>query len=280
MRAPEVKLGQTVANGIAPSMFALIDRGVGRRPELANELNGKVVIRFREEIAPVRITFGRRVIRIEDGDMRNPDLTVTGSLPHIVQLTVTPMGRFGIPDFRDSRGRAALLRVASGRVRLGGDLDAGAQAAGDDGRAGAGRPAPRRSARTDAATRAQSRRRRLDRRPDLGRFGEVARQRHQEPHAEPGRPLADVLPARRPTPCPRCRGGPTACRRRTPRGTSPRRSSRPRASPPRWSGRRRCPWSAPCTRGGAAVARPARRSRDAAASTCAVRASSFEISAA
>ena len=47
---------------------------------------------------------------------------MTGSLPHIVQLTVTPMGRFGIPDFRNSRGRAALLRVASGRVRLGGDL--------------------------------------------------------------------------------------------------------------------------------------------------------------
>ena len=61
------------------------------------------------------------MIRVEDGDLRNPDLVVTGSLPHVVQLTVTPMVRFGIPDFRDSRGRAALLRVASGRVRLGGD---------------------------------------------------------------------------------------------------------------------------------------------------------------
>ena len=80
------------------------------------------MIRFRDEIAPVRISFGRRVIRVEDGDLRSPDLVVTGSLPHVVQLTVTPMVRFGIPDFRDSRGRAALLRVASGRVRLGGDL--------------------------------------------------------------------------------------------------------------------------------------------------------------
>ena len=121
-RTPEVRLGQTVANGIAPSMFALLDRGVHRRPELAGQLQGKVVIRFRDEIAPVRISFGRRVIRVEDGDLRNPDLVVTGSLPHVVQLTVTPMVRFGIPDFRDSRGRAALLRVASGRVRLGGDL--------------------------------------------------------------------------------------------------------------------------------------------------------------
>ena len=119
---PEVKLGQTVSNGIAPSMYALIDRGVRRRPEVASALRGKVVIRFREDIAPVRISFGSRVIRVEDGDLRSADLTVTGRLPHVVQLTITPMVRFGIPDFRDSRGRAALFRVASGRVRLGGDL--------------------------------------------------------------------------------------------------------------------------------------------------------------
>jgi hypothetical protein len=121
-RTPEVKLGQTVANGIAPSMFALLDRGVQRRPDIARGLQGRIVIRFREDICPVRITFGRRVIRVEDGDLRTADLVVTGSLPHVVQLTITPMVRFGIPDFRDSRGRAALLRVASGRVRFGGDL--------------------------------------------------------------------------------------------------------------------------------------------------------------
>jgi hypothetical protein len=121
-RTPEVRLGQTIANGIAPSMFALLDRGVQRRPDIARELQGKVVIRFRDEIAPVRISFGRRVIRVEDGDLRSADLVVTGTLPHVVQLTVTPMVRWGIPDFRDSRGRAALLRVASGRVRLGGDM--------------------------------------------------------------------------------------------------------------------------------------------------------------
>ena len=39
--------------------------------------------------------------------------------------------------------------------------------------------------------------------------------------------------ARCPRRCRRCRGGPTACRRRTPRGTSRRRSSPPCASPPR-----------------------------------------------
>jgi hypothetical protein len=121
-RKPEVKLGQTVSNGIAPSMFALLDRGVARRPDLAAELRGKVVIRFKDDVAPVRISFGRRVIRVEDGDLRSADLTVTGTLPHVVQLTITPMGRFGVPDFRDARGRAAILRVATGRVRLRGDI--------------------------------------------------------------------------------------------------------------------------------------------------------------
>jgi hypothetical protein len=120
--APQVKLGRTVSNGIAPSMFALIERGVSRRPDLARVLSGKVVIRFREEIAPVRITFDHGAIRVEDGDSDRSDLLVTGSLPHVVQLTVTPMTRLGIPDFRDVRGRAALLRVAFGRVRLRGDL--------------------------------------------------------------------------------------------------------------------------------------------------------------
>jgi hypothetical protein len=152
-RAPEVRLGQTVANGIAPSMFALLDRGVHRRPRLAGELRGKVVIRFREEIAPVRISFGQRVIKVEDGDLERADLVVTGSLPHVVQLTVTPMTRLGIPDFRDSRGRAALLRVAFGRVRLGGDLalarrmlEMMAVPAPDGPHRGRGRPVPRRAA--------------------------------------------------------------------------------------------------------------------------------------
>ena len=120
-RTPEVKLGQTVSNGIAPSMFALLDRGVQRRPDLARQLYGKVAIRFTEDIAPVRISFGRRVVKVEDGDLRRADLVVSGSLPHVVQLTITPM-RMGIPDLRHARGRAALLRVAFGRVRLRGDL--------------------------------------------------------------------------------------------------------------------------------------------------------------
>lgn len=118
---PRVELGETRSDGIAPSMFAMLERGVGRNPSLAAELRGTVAIRFDEEIAPLRITMDGTVIRVEDGDLRAPDVTVSGRLAHVVQLTITPM-RLGLPDPRDSRGRAALMRVASRRVRINGDF--------------------------------------------------------------------------------------------------------------------------------------------------------------
>lgn len=118
--APEVRLGRTHRDGIGASIFALIERGVERRPDVAAQLQGRVVLRFREPFVPTRITFGKRVIRVEDGDFRNADLIVTGRLPDIVLLTTAPL-RMGLPDPMDPRGRVALQKIAAGRVRLGGD---------------------------------------------------------------------------------------------------------------------------------------------------------------
>jgi hypothetical protein len=119
-RPPEVRLGRIHRNGIAPSLFALLDRGAGKRPGLAASLRGRVVLRFSEGYVPVRVTFGRRVIRVEDGDLRRPDLTISGRLPDIVHLTMAPL-RMGVPDPADRRGRAALLNLALRRVRVAGD---------------------------------------------------------------------------------------------------------------------------------------------------------------
>ena len=47
----------------------------------------------------------------------------------------------------------------------------------------------------------------------------------EQPHAEPGGPVARRTRGRRPRRFRRCRGGPTACRPRTPRGRTPRRSA-------------------------------------------------------
>ena len=87
-------------------------------------MRGRVVFRFSEEFSPLRISFRPRSVVVEDGDLRKPDLVITGRLPDIVHFATVPTlsGRLhGVPDPRRPRGRAALGRIASGRVRLDGD---------------------------------------------------------------------------------------------------------------------------------------------------------------
>jgi hypothetical protein len=113
-----------VENGVAPSIFGLIERGIAREPELAAAMRGRVVFRFTEDFSPLRIQFKARSVVVEDGDSRKPDLVITGRLPDIVHFATVPTlrGRLhGVPDPRRPRGRRALGRIASGRVRIEGD---------------------------------------------------------------------------------------------------------------------------------------------------------------
>jgi hypothetical protein len=113
-----------VENGVAPSILGLIERGVEREPELVAGMRGRVVFRFAEDFSPLRIAFRPRSVVIEDGDLRKPDLVIAGRLPDIVHMATVPTlrGRLGgLPDPRRRRGRAALGRLASGRVRIDGD---------------------------------------------------------------------------------------------------------------------------------------------------------------
>jgi hypothetical protein len=123
-RAPRVRLGRMVEDGVAPSILGLIERGIAREPGLAAEMRGRVVFRFSEDFSPLRVSFKPRTVVIEDGDLRKPDLVISGRLPDIVHFATVPtLGGplHGVPDPRESRGRAALGRLASGRVRLDGD---------------------------------------------------------------------------------------------------------------------------------------------------------------
>jgi hypothetical protein len=119
-----VRLGRMVEDGVAPAIFGVIERGVTRDPALASSMRGRVVFRFREDFSPLRIAFRPRSVLVEDGDLRKPDLAISGSLPDIVHFATVPTlrGRFhGLPDPRRARGRAALGRLANGRVRIEGD---------------------------------------------------------------------------------------------------------------------------------------------------------------
>jgi len=116
---PRVRLGELAEGGIAPSIFALVEHGVDKRPELATQTIGEVELRFDEGYPPVRIEFAGQEILVEDGPGR-PDLVVSGSMPDIVHLTATPLVG-GVPSPTSGRGRAALARMARGRVKLEGD---------------------------------------------------------------------------------------------------------------------------------------------------------------
>jgi hypothetical protein len=121
---PRVRLGRMVEDGVAPSLFGLIERGIAREPALAAQMRGRVVFRFTEGFSPLRITFRARSVVVEDGDSRRPDLVIEGSLPDIVHFATVPTlrGRLhGVPDPRQPSGRKALRRIANGRVRIEGN---------------------------------------------------------------------------------------------------------------------------------------------------------------
>ena len=117
---PEVRLGKTDPNGVSPSMYGLLERGVMLRPEVAGEIRGRVVFRFTDSLAPLRVTFADDHMTVEDGDLHDPDLTIVGTLPDVIHFVATPLVG-GIPNPARIRGLVAIARVARRRVRIEGD---------------------------------------------------------------------------------------------------------------------------------------------------------------
>ena len=120
-----IRLGPVGADSVTPTVYGLIERGVALRPELAASMRFTVVIRFHEAYAPVRIAFGGSEHGIEVGDAidaeRAYDLEISGRLPDIVALISAPL-LGGLPKPTSPRGRAALARLADGRVEFDGPL--------------------------------------------------------------------------------------------------------------------------------------------------------------
>jgi hypothetical protein len=121
VRPPQVRLGAIVTGGVAPAIMAIIERGVRRRPALANTIQAEIEINLGEGYPPIRIAFGERVVLVEDGSAVAPELKVNGALPDLISLLITPTVG-GLPSPINARGRAALGMVAVGRVRIEGRL--------------------------------------------------------------------------------------------------------------------------------------------------------------
>jgi hypothetical protein len=119
--APEVRLGTLADGGLAPAIMAIVERGVIRRPDEARALGIEVELRMEESYPPVRIVFEADLVLVEDGPGRSPALQISGALPDLVALLVTPLVG-GVPSPMNARGRAALGMLASRRVRIQGGL--------------------------------------------------------------------------------------------------------------------------------------------------------------
>jgi len=119
--AVQVKLGAIEPGGVAPAIMAIVDRGVQRRPELAEGLHAEIELNVEDRYPPVRIVFGKEAVRVEDGAAEAPDLRVSGTLPDLVSLMVAPLVG-GVPNPMAAKGRAALGMVALRRVKVEGRL--------------------------------------------------------------------------------------------------------------------------------------------------------------
>ena len=119
--APAIRLGRTLRGGIAPSIYALVERGVLKRPDQAAVVHGRVQLRFRDDHPPVGMVFEGGQIEVFDGEVERVNLTVTAGLADVVLLTTAPL-RMGMPSPVNARGRAVLQKMARGEIRLWGDL--------------------------------------------------------------------------------------------------------------------------------------------------------------
>ena len=119
--SPRSASAATLRGGIAPSIYALVERGVLKRPEQASAVRGRVQLRFRDEHPPVAMVFGAGRIEVFDGEVERANLTVTAGLADVVLLTTAPL-RMGMPSPANARGRAVLQKMARGEIRLSGDL--------------------------------------------------------------------------------------------------------------------------------------------------------------
>jgi len=125
---PEVRLGALGPDSLAPAVLALVRAGAHRDPRAARDLRGVVLLRFLEGFPSVRIDFAGDHVTVADHDVLEPsarvDLEVSGRLPDVLLLVSVPQAA-GLPLPSGPRGRAAVARLADGRVELDGPVPLG-----------------------------------------------------------------------------------------------------------------------------------------------------------
>lgn len=122
MAALRVELGEVGDRSVAATVYGLVDRGVRLRPALAAEMAGSVRMTFAEGFAPVRVRFGGgKAVVGDDRSTEAVDLEVQAALTDFVLCVSAPLTG-GVPRPTSRVGRAALARIADGRVDFVGSI--------------------------------------------------------------------------------------------------------------------------------------------------------------
>jgi len=125
--APVVVLGHVSEDSIAANLYVIVAHGVRHRPEQAAAMRASVVLRFLDGYAPVRIDFRGDEVEVGDdveGSDRACDLEVVGRMGDVTALIAAPLAG-GLPKPTSRAGRAALARLADGRVEFDGPFALG-----------------------------------------------------------------------------------------------------------------------------------------------------------
>jgi hypothetical protein len=124
---PTVLLGEVSEDSIAANIYVIVAHGVRHRPERAVAMNASIVLRFLDGYAPVRIDFRGDEVEVgddpDDSD-RAHDLEVIGRMGDVTALIAAPLAG-GLPKPTTRAGRAALARLADGRVEFEGPFALG-----------------------------------------------------------------------------------------------------------------------------------------------------------
>ena len=119
-----VELREVGDRSVAATVFGLVERGVQLRPQVAAAMEGKIRIVFAEDYAPVLLVFGADRIDVGDDAGGEVDLEVQAGLTDLVLCVSAPLTG-GVPKPTSKAGRAALARMADGRVDFVGKLGLG-----------------------------------------------------------------------------------------------------------------------------------------------------------
>jgi hypothetical protein len=120
---PKVRLGRTGGGSISAAVFAFVERGAILRPQHARELRGSVLLRLSEDYQAVEVDLrGDEILVADARDAdRAHDLVLEGAFHDFAALIAAPLTG-GLPRPTNAIGRAALGRLADGRIEFEGPL--------------------------------------------------------------------------------------------------------------------------------------------------------------